>query len=374
MLAAVLTSAGYRTGLYTSPHLVRFEERIRIDGKPITKAAVIRHTSRLKKSILTQHPTFFEATTALAFAYFAQQEVDIAVVEAGLGGRLDSTNVLRPVVSIITNVGLDHTEILGESVGKIALEKAGIIKRGRPCVTGTEDRAALAVIKRVGRKQKAAIITATDYSVDVHSSGLEGSTLDFAGGRVTRKNLRLSLPGQHQVKNLAVVLTALEVLRASGNFNISEEAEREGLSNVQRLTGLTGRLSIIGEQPRILADVAHNADAVKVLVEALRGFKLGKMVTVFGVLKDKEYLPMVHDLASLSEDVVAVAPSSDRARSASDVAAAFQREGSRVRAALSVEAGVALALDLAGGRGTILITGSHYVVGEALSALSRKRA
>jgi len=374
MIAAMLTSAGYRTGLYTSPHLVRFEERIRIDGKPIAKVAVARLTSKLKKSILTQHPTFFEATTALAFAHFAAEEVDIAVVEAGLGGRLDSTNVIRPLVSIITNVGLDHTEILGGTVGKIAFEKAGIIKRGRPCVTATEDRAALSVIRRVGRRQNSQIFIATDYSVKVHSSGLEGSTLDFTGKGVSFKNLKLSLPGRHQFNNLALALTTLEILRASGEFDLSEEAEREGLSNVQELTGLTGRLSIIREQPRIVADVAHNPDAVKVLVEALRAFKLGRLVTVFGVLKDKEYLPMVLDLASLSEDVVAVAPRSARARSASDVAAAFQRAGSRVRAALSVEAGIALALDLAGDRGTILVTGSHYVVGEALSALRRKRA
>lgn len=374
MLAAVLTSAGYRTGLYTSPHLVRFEERIRIDGKPIPRASVTRLVSKLKKHIAANQPTFFEATTALAFAHFAEEEVDIAVVETGLGGRLDSTNVITPLASVITNVGIDHTEILGDTVQKIAFEKAGILKRGRPCVTGVTDRSALAVIKRVAREKNSRIIAATDFSVSVLSSGLGGSTIDFSSRGKALKNLELSLPGRYQFNNLAVALSTLDVLRASGDFEISEKSEREGLSNVQGLTGLTGRLAVVGERPRIIADVAHNADAVHVLVDSLQEMKLRKLVTVFGVLKDKEYLGMIEDLAGVSEDVVAVAPRSDRARSASDVAAGFQRAGSRVRAALSVEEGVMLALELAGDRGTILITGSHYVVGEALSALGRKRA
>ncbi len=374
MLAAILTSAGYRTGLYTSPHLVRFEERIRIDGKPIAKSAVARHAGRLRKLILAYQPTFFEATTALAFAHFAEEEVDIAVVEAGLGGRLDSTNVIKPLVSIITNVGLDHTEILGDTVEAIAFEKAGIIKRARPCVTGTSETRALSVIKRVARKRNSKIVVATDFSVRVVSSDLRGSTLDFARKGLSFKNLRLSLPGRYQFNNLAVALSAIEILNASGKFEISEEAERRGLSNVQGLTGLSGRLSVVHDKPRIIADVAHNPNAVEVLVDSLREMKVDRLVTVLGVLKDKDYLQMVHQLAGVSSEVVAVAPRSARARSASDIADAFQRTGSSVRAALSVEEGVAVALKLAGERGTILITGSHYVVGEAMSALGRKRA
>ena len=374
MLAAMLTSAGYRTGLYTSPHLLRFEERIRIDGKPIARAAVARLAGKLKKHILANQPTFFEATTALAFAHFAEEEIDIAVVETGLGGRLDSTNVIRPLVSVITNVGLDHTEILGETVKEIAFEKAGIIKRGRPCVTGAADRTALSVIRGVARKRNSQITVAADYSVKVHSSGLEGSTIDFVCKGIALKNLRLSLPGRYQFNNLAVALCTIRVLRELGEFEISEEAEREGLSNVQELTGFTGRLAVVRERPRIIADVAHNPEAVSVLVESIRSMKLGKMVTVFGVLKDKDYIRMIHELAGVSEEVVAVAPRSDRARSASDVFAGFQRAGSRVHAALSVEEGVALAVELAGVAGMVLITGSHYVVGEAMSALGRKRA
>jgi dihydrofolate synthase/folylpolyglutamate synthase len=374
MLAAVLTCAGYRTGLYTSPHLVRFEERIRIDGKPIPKASVARLTSKLKRYILANHPTFFEATTALAFAHFAEEEVDIAVVEAGLGGRLDSTNVLRPLVSVITNVGLDHMEILGDTVEKIAFEKAGIIKRGTPCVTGVSDRAAFSVIKRVARKQNSRLVAATEYALKVHSSGLDGSVIDFAGNGIELSDLRLSLPGRYQFDNLAVVLSTLKLLNAKGEFEISEQVERAGLSNVQKFTGFAGRLSVMTERPRIIADVAHNPDAARVLADSVRSMKLGKLVTIFGVLKDKDYLQMIRAIAGISEEVVAVAPRSGRARSASDVAAGFQREGCPVRAALSVEEGLALAQEAVGDRGTILITGSHYVVGEAMGVLGRKRA
>jgi dihydrofolate synthase/folylpolyglutamate synthase len=208
----------------------------------------------------------------------------------------------------------------------------------------------------------------------VHSSGLEGSVVDIAGKEIELANLALSLPGTYQFANLAVALSVIQVLRAAGEFDITAQAEREGLSNVQKLTGLAGRLTVLQERPRIIADVAHNPEAARELANSVRSLKFGRLVTVFGVLKDKDYLPMIHEIAGISEEVVAVAPRSDRARSASDVAAGFQKEGCRVRAALSVEEGLALALEVAADRGTILITGSHYVVGEAMNSLSRKRA
>jgi dihydrofolate synthase/folylpolyglutamate synthase len=369
MIAAVLMSAGYNTGLYTSPHLLAFEERIRVNGKPMSRPAVARLTSRLRRHILEHSPTFFEATTALAFAHFAQEEVDVAVVETGLGGRLDSTNVIRPLVSVITNVGLDHTEILGTSVKEIAFEKAGIIKRGRPCVTGAKSGDALPVIRRVARERGSELRIVKEYSARVHSSDPGGIVLDFSSKGRKLDNLRLSLPGRHQLDNLAVALATIDLLKRISSFDISEQAERAGLSNVQKLTGLRGRLDLVRQEPRIIVDVAHNPDAIKTLVSSLAEFRLGKVITVFGVMKDKEFLPMVRDLAGISAEAIAVAPATQRARSASDVAAGFQQVGCAVRAALSVEEGVHLASERAGNQGTILVTGSHYVVGEALKAL-----
>lgn len=373
MIAAVLTCAGYRTGLYTSPHLLTFEERIRINGKPISKAAVARLTGKIRRYILDHSPTFFEATTALAFAYFAQEEIDVAVIETGLGGRLDSTNVIRPLVSVITNVGLDHTEILGTKVKEIALEKAGIIKSRTPCVTGVKSNDALAVIRRVAKARRAELTVAKGYSATVHSFEPDGLVLDFSSKRVKFKDLELSLPGRHQVENLAVALEAIDVLKRISGFEVPEGAERDGLAHVQRFTGLRGRLEVVGQEPRIILDVAHNPEAIETLVASLAEFRLGEVVTVFGVMKDKESLPMIRDLARISAEAIAVAPKTQRARSASDVAAGFQQMGCNVRAALSVEEGVHLAMERVTPGGTILVTGSHYVVGEAIKALRLKK-
>jgi dihydrofolate synthase/folylpolyglutamate synthase len=374
MLAAILTAAGYKTGLYTSPHLVNFEERIRIGGNVIPRKAVARITSRLQASIKKYQPTFFEATTAIAFAYFAEQEVDIAVIETGLGGRLDSTNVLRPLVSVITNIGLEHTEILGDSIEKIAFEKGGIVKGGTPCVTGIADTRALRVLKRICRQNQAPLILGTRYRARVREANLSGTVVDFTLGKTTFRQLRISLAGQYQIGNLGVALTTVQTLKSISRFAIGEEAIRAGLSAIQQVSGLSGRLAVLRESPLIIADVAHNSDAMRNLCDTWKRLKKEKPIVVFGVVRDKDYSSMVHDLARIADQAIAVAARTSRSRPASDVAAAFQREKCRTRATLSVDEGIRLAIQLAGNDGTILVTGSHFVVGEAMAALGRKRA
>jgi dihydrofolate synthase/folylpolyglutamate synthase len=374
MLASMSTSTGLKTGLYTSPHLIRFEERIRINGRPIPRTAVAALTSSLVRHFRKGQPTFFEATTALAFKYFADEKVDIVIVETGLGGRLDSTNVIRPLASVITNVEKEHTEILGESYREIAREKSGIIKRGKPCITGARNKEALRVIRRTCGERSSPLTIATDHVITVHSATMEGSLIDFRSRMCAYKDLKLSLAGSFQYDNLAVALATVAVLNGRGELKVDEGAIRDGLGNVQKFAGLTGRLSIVHEKPRIIADVAHNPDAVRNLCEGVKRLRIKNPVVVFGVLRDKDYIEMVRTLAGIAKNVVAVAPRSDRARSASDVAAAFEKEGSSVCAALSVEEGIKLASDLAGKGGTVLLTGSHFVVGEGMAALQRKRA
>jgi dihydrofolate synthase/folylpolyglutamate synthase len=374
MLAAMLTAAGYKTGLYTSPHLVNFEERIRIGGKLIPRKAVAELISRLRRSIEKNRPTFFEATTAMAFAYFAEQKVDIAVIETGLGGRLDSTNVLRPLISVITNIALEHTEILGDSIEEIAFEKGGIVKRGVPCVTGISDTRALAVLKKICSQNHAPLVLGTRYHARVRKSTLAGTSVDLALEKSSYKNLQLSLAGKYQIANLGVALATVQTLNSTSQFAVGEDAIRAGLSGIQQLTGLSGRLAVIRERPLIVADVAHNSDAMRNLCDTWKRLSKGKPIVVFGVVKDKDYSSMVHALARVADQAVAVAAHSPRSRPASDVAAAFEKERCPTRAALSVKEGMNLAIQLAGNEGTILVTGSHYVVGEAMAALGRKRA
>ena len=374
MLAAILTAAGYRTGLYTSPHLLNFEERIRIDGSPIPRKAVVDLSTRLSRSIKKYHPTFFEATTAIAFAYFAEEEVDIAIVETGLGGRLDSTNVLRPLASVITNVGLEHTELLGNTLEKIAFEKAGIVKEGVPCITGIRNSRILSVVKSACKEKHAPLTLGTTYKTRIWESTLKGTLLDITLGDASYKRLWISLPGLYQLGNLGPVLATVQTLQQHSKFIVNEDAIRTGLSRVQELSGLSGRLTAIHEAPLIIADVAHNADATRSLVETWKRLKMQKPVVVFGVVRDKDYSSMVHEIARVAEQAVTVAARTPRSRPASDLAAAFEREKCKTVAALSVEEGMRIAIQLAGRGGTILVTGSHFVVGEAMAALGRKRA
>jgi dihydrofolate synthase/folylpolyglutamate synthase len=374
MLAAILSAAGYRTGLYTSPHLLNFEERIRIDGRPIPKTEVADLTSRLARSIKKYHPTFFEATTAIAFTYFAEKEVDIAIVETGLGGRLDSTNVLRPLASVITNVGLEHTELLGNTLEKIAFEKAGIVKEGIPCITGIRDGRVLSVVKRACKERHAPLTLGTTYKTRIRESTVKGTLLDITSGDMIYKRLWVSLPGLYQLGNLGLALATVRALHKHSKFIMNEAAIRNGLSRVQELSGLSGRLTTIHEVPLVITDVAHNADATRSLMDAWKRLKMQKPVVVVGVVRDKDYSSMVHEIARVAEQVVTVAARTARSRPASDLAAAFDREKCKNVAALSVEEGMRLAIHLAGPDGTILVTGSHFVVGEAMAALGRKRA
>ena len=345
MLAAVFTSAGYKTGLYTSPHLVRFEERIRIDGKMISQKSVASILTELRPSIVRQKPTFFEATTALALKYFSEKKVDIAIVETGLGGRLDSTNVLRPSVSIITNLSLEHKEILGNTIEDIAREKAGIIKKDTACITGIREFKALKVLRKVCREQNAPLFVATNYQCKERKSSLDGSYLDMKIGGMSFGRLSVSLAGHFQLANLAVVLETLKQVRTMGKFTLSDDSVRSGLSHVQELSGLTGRLTTVAVKPRVIVDVAHNPEATAQLVDSLKRLRLKKLTVVFGVMKDKDHASMVRRLAAITDQAIAVAAHIERSRSASDVAAAFAAEGCRVRAALSVQEGVQLALE-----------------------------
>jgi dihydrofolate synthase / folylpolyglutamate synthase len=373
MLAAIFTAAGYKTGLYTSPHLERFEERIRIDGKPVPQRSVASLVTTLRPSLRKFKPTFFEATTALAFTYFAKSNVDIAIVETGLGGRLDSTNVLRPCLTIITGISLEHTEILGNTIEEIAGEKAGIIKKGIPCVTGAVDAKAVKVFRRACRKQNTRLIVASAKTIAEKKCTLEGTQVDAVVGKSPLEDLVLSLPGHYQLRNLAVVLEAVNQVRASGDYTLADDSIREGLANVREFSGLTGRLTIMSKKPLAVVDVAHNAEATGQLVDTLQRLGFRKATVVFGVMKDKDHVGMIHSLAAITDHAVAVAARSARSRSASDVAATFAKEGCKVRAALSVQEGVRFAFESAPKKGLILVTGSHFVVGEAIPAFNRKR-
>lgn len=407
-LASILTESGYRTGLYTSPHLVNFVERIRIDGIPIPEAALVEYARKLRPAIDKTGATFFEATTCIAFQYFADQEVDVAVIETGLGGRLDATNVVIPLVSIITNVGFDHQEILGKTIRKIAREKAGIIKPGTPIVTGAEGEA-LEVIRQTARRVRTPLYVpndadmSTEGAMGMHAglgrSGSEEVRL-HAGPTANITRFKLGLPGSHQVRNAQLALGALSIVHSRGLFDrVSLRAIERGLARVVENTGLRGRMELIrGKAADYVIDVGHNPAGIETAVAAFQQGNMQFPVAVFGAMKDKDTLGMLGAVRKCADRVVIVRPRIPRAETVASLVRKGRQLGIDVEAGGTVERGIKLANALvkkdnsrsgtpgrapasrSGGsrsratvhrRPRILIIGSHYVAGEALSALKK---
>lgn len=289
MLAAILQTAGYKTGLYTSPHLKDFRERIKINGIMVTEEFVIEFTNKIKPQIEKLEPSFFEITVAMAFDFFAQEKIEIAIIETGMGGRLDSTNIITPEVSVITNIGFDHMQFLGDTLEKIAFEKAGIIKSGVPVVVGELLPETKLVFEKVATEKKASIIFAsqkrmiTDFrweNNELISEVSESSLTDH-------KKYHLDLTGIYQNKNLLTVLESCFQLQKKG-WKIAEHDIINGLRLTKKITGLHGRWDMIHKLPTIILDVAHNTDGIKQLINQIELTEHKNLHLIIGMVKDKE--------------------------------------------------------------------------------------
>lgn len=284
-LAAILQSAGYKTGLYTSPHLVDFRERIRVNGTPVPKDYVTSFVEENRSFFEPLHPSFFELTTAMAFKYFAEQHVDVAIIEVGLGGRLDCTNIITPDMCIITNISFDHTQFLGNTLEKIAKEKAGIIKSGIPVVIGETSTETRTVFQNKAAETHAPITFAEDKSlVEDWKTGTDGyriyQTKDYA-------DLKGELGGLYQIKNTNTILTAVRQLKQIG-YTITEQDVRNGFANVCKLTGLMGRWQTIETSPKVICDTGHNVGGISYIVEQLKHETYKHLHIVIGMVNDKD--------------------------------------------------------------------------------------
>ena len=300
MLAAILQQAGYKTGLYTSPHLKDFRERIKINGEMVAQNFVVDFVQRTSSITAQIEPSFFELTMCMAFDYFAQEKVDIAIIETGLGGRLDSTNIINPILSIITNIGYDHMNMLGDTLEKIATEKAGIIKNNVPVIIGEYLKETKSVFIAKSQQCNAPIIFASD-EFTISDIKITAQNL-YCQVTNSKENLRdtynLDLNGTYQSKNLPAILCAEKILKQLG-FNIPENAEKFAIANTKKLTGLFGRWDVIGQNPSVVLDVAHNEDGIKQIIAHINSIKNNqpstatdnKIITthiIIGVVKDKE--------------------------------------------------------------------------------------
>lgn len=289
MLAAILQTAGYKTGLYTSPHLKDFRERIKVNGKMVDEQFVIDFTEKINPLITQIEPSFFEITVAMAFDHFAKEKVDIAIIEVGLGGRLDSTNIITPELSVITNIGRDHMNMLGDTLGKIAFEKAGIIKEQVPVVIGEILTETLPVFEKIA-KEKNAPLSIASQTRDVADWKWEKHELivEVSGQHHTdHKKYHLDLPGIYQTKNLLTVLETCSQLQQRG-WNINDSIIQQALKQVKKMTGLHGRWEVIHHSPAVVLDVAHNIDGIKQLLQQVELTDHKDLHIIIGMVKDKE--------------------------------------------------------------------------------------
>jgi len=266
MIASILQEAGYKVGLYTSPHLKDFRERIRINGKPIPEETVTDFISQQKAFLEKQQLSFFELTVGMAFDYFASSQVDIAVIEVGLGGRLDSTNIIRPLVSVITNIGLDHTQFLGETLKEIAFEKAGIIKQDVPVVVGEYQEEVINVFKELAAERNATLSIAEDHITDTYQT---------------------DLLGEYQLRNVKTAVQSIKLLDQK-RFHVSSQDIKKGLTSVVQNTGLKGRWQVLQKRPKVVCDTAHNQEGLQFVIYQLGREKYSNLHFVLGVVNDKD--------------------------------------------------------------------------------------
>ena len=292
MLSSVMQAAGLKVGLYTSPHLKDFRERIRVNGEMMPQDAVVEWVDnyRTNNKLWKIEPSFFELTVAMAFDYFARQKVDIALIEVGLGGRLDSTNIITPELSIITNIGWDHTNLLGDTLEKIAFEKAGIIKENIPVVIGSRQVETETVFLQRAEEKMAPICFADcEFAVEYATLGMDGKQelRVLKNGRAVYPGLKVDLLGNYQHKNVPAVLKTVELLNKKG-LRISDAALYEGLANVVSSSGLLGRWQILGSNPLVVCDTGHNEDGIRAVVQQIENMAYKKLHMIFGTVGDKD--------------------------------------------------------------------------------------
>lgn len=360
-LSAILQKAGYKVGLYTSPHLVDFGERIRVNGETIEQQYVIDFVEQHKTLFSEIEPSFFEATMAMAFQYFADCEVDVAIIEVGLGGRLDSTNIIDPVLSVITNISFDHVGLLGDTLDKIAFEKAGIIKPNTPVVIGEYLPETRPVFKRKALEMNAKIAFSEEHE-KIEFQGYEAGKMLVKTKKA--ETLKVGLNGLYQLKNIATVLTVVQQLKEL-NFDISKQQMNAGIENVVQITGLRGRWEVLSDNPKVIADTGHNVAGIGFVVQQLKAQQYEKLRIVIGMVNDKD-ISSVLDLLPKNAIYYFTQANISRAMAAIEL----QNQGESIGLIGSVYSSVELAVNSAikdsNSNDLVFIGGSNFVVGEAL--------
>jgi dihydrofolate synthase/folylpolyglutamate synthase len=370
MIASILKKEGYRVGLYTSPHLNQFTERIKINGNEIGKGEVAELTGwmreRIEAASITLPFTFFDFTTAMALLYFKQVVVDLAVLEVGLGGRLDSTNVVDPLLSIITNISKDHEEYLGRTLLKIASEKAGIIKKGRPLVTSAAQPQVLQLFSKICREKGSPCFR---LGKEFNYVFMQDGNFNYEGLHRKLWDIHVNLMGFHQIVNGTTALAAMESLEELG-YPISIDAMVEGLREVE----WPGRLERVSSSPQVILDGAHNPAGALVLRDALkREFEYQRLILLMGVMKDKDIKSILHLLAPLADHIILTRPHIERAAPPTFLKETLGQNGKKAEVIEDLKEAIERGFSMAGEEDLLCITGSLYTVGEARAFFHSKK-
>jgi dihydrofolate synthase/folylpolyglutamate synthase len=364
IINSVLLECGFKCGLYTSPHIKDFRERILLNGKMIDKKFVIEFTNKLNPLIKKISPSFFEVTTAMAFEYFADNKVDYAIIEAGLGGRLDSTNVLKPLISIITGISIDHREYLGNTIEAIAREKAGIIKNNIPVITGKLNSKSKEIIRKIAERRNSEFFYSPEVTKIKISEKLE-TGLNFKYGN---NDFYFPVIGDYQKINISTATTSLKILFKRENLLINNILLSEGFQNLIKNSNFYGRFQIIKDSPKIIIDVSHNTEGIKNLKNNLKYVTYRKLYIIFGMMKDKEYKKCLSEIDNLGGYVILTKPKYKRALEPEEMYWIFRNKTNCI-VIKDVKNAYNYAINKASKDDAVLITGSFYLVGEALKVI-----
>ena len=364
MINSVLIEKGFKTGLYTSPHLIDFRERILVNGKQVQAKFILDIVNILYKEIERIKPSFFEVTTAMAFEYFKKRRVDYAVVETGLGGRLDSTNILNPVLSVITSLSIDHIEFLGNEIGKITYEKGGIIKKNVPVVTGNITGESEKILRKIAKDKNAEILFSSKKNIIKINKRTEKGLFFDVNNKY--KNLFIPLIGDYQVNNIKTFFTAIEQLNKFEKTKINSAEIKKGFLNIRTNSNFYGRFDILSLRPKIIADVSHNLQAIKNIRNNLSYFKYKNLVVIFAMMQDKNYRECLNEIGKLNAKIILTRPDYKRSAEPSELLRAVKRNRSRFFIAEDLSIAVRTASETAKKDDLVLITGSFFLVGDYL--------
>ncbi|MFC2130765.1 bifunctional folylpolyglutamate synthase/dihydrofolate synthase [Bacteroidota bacterium] len=371
MIASILMEAGYKVGLYTSPHLVRFNERIRINENELSDDEMVELAEKLLTGKEKWECTFFEITTVMAFEYFARNNVDIAVIETGMGGRFDSTNVLTPLVSIISNISHDHKEYLGNTLEEIAYEKAGIIKENTPVIITDNNKAIKQIFEQKAKEERAEMIYCHDFcSCEEHRYNPDFTqTISIKTLKNLYENISLSLAGSHQQQNLYGAICTIEII--SGKFPVEQENVNNGLANIKKNTGIRGRIELLSDNPPIILDTGHNPGSMTKLIETLKLHRpdINNWNFVYGAMADKDIPEVLKIIKPVCDEIILTQPKIDRAIELNILSDYANKNNLRITHSFNnVSDAVKFAIN--SGKPTV-ITGSFYLAGEALPVMEK---